>query len=77
MVNLNISRIPYYCTDKAGNIYSVPLCIVRAFILLLNAFSRYPAGPPEAHAELFEAGAGGKTTVERYASSAAKLVQTT
>jgi hypothetical protein len=62
--------LPCHCADKAGNICSAPLCICRVALLLLNVFPwqgrRWPTP------SFCAAGAGGVTTVERFASAAVK-----
>jgi hypothetical protein len=60
-----------HCTDKAGNIYYVPLYICRVVLLLLNVCPRQGRRSPTPR--FCVTGAGGVTTVETFVRAAAKL----
>jgi hypothetical protein len=55
---ISLRWLTYHSADKNVNIYSFPLCICRA-------------GPPQACAEIFTAGAGSVATVEACVGAAA------
>jgi hypothetical protein len=63
--------LTYHCTNKAGNICSVPLYICRVVLLLLIVCPRQGRRRPTP--KFCTAGAGGVTSVEICVSIAAKL----